>query len=52
MNRKRMSSIKFAGIAAVVLLAVGIVTMVRRGHVPRAEASAFEPEALKDFKKP
>ena len=47
-----MSSIKFAGIAAVVLLAVGIVTMVRRGHVPRAEASAFEPEALKDFKKP
>jgi len=47
-----MSSIKIAGIAAVVLLAVGIVAMVRRGHVPRAEASIFEPEALKDFKKP
>jgi len=47
-----MSSIKIAGIAAVVLLAAGIVAMVRLGRVQPAEMSTFEPENMKDFKKP
>ena len=46
-----MSSIKIAGIAAVVLLA-GFVAMVRHGRVQPAEISTFEPENMKDFKKP
>src|SRR5437867_11180483 len=47
-----MSSIKFAGIAAVVLLAAGVVSMMRHGRSQPAELSTFEPENLKDFKKP
>jgi peptide methionine sulfoxide reductase msrA/msrB len=47
-----MSSIKIAGIAAVVLLAAGLVGMVRHGRVQPAEISTFEPENMKDFKKP
>jgi peptide methionine sulfoxide reductase msrA/msrB len=47
-----MSSIKIAGIAAVVLLAVGVVAMMRHGRVQPAEVSTFEPENMKDFKKP
>src|SRR5216110_2770323 len=47
-----MSLIKIAGIAAVVLLAVGFVAMVRHGRVQPAEISIFEPENMKDFKKP
>src|SRR6058998_1841872 len=47
-----MSSIKIAGIAAVVLLAAGLVAMVRHGRVQPAETSTFEPENMKDFKKP
>src|SRR5216117_4568803 len=47
-----MSSIKIAGIAAVVLLAAGLVAMVRHGRAQPAETSTFEPENMKDFKKP
>src|SRR2546426_9717415 len=47
-----MSSIKIAGIAAVVLLAVGLVAMVRHGRAQPAETPTFEPESMKDFKKP
>ena len=47
-----MSSIKIAGIAAVVLLAAGLVAMVRHGRAHPAEISTFEPENMKDFKKP
>jgi len=49
-----MSSIKIAGIATVVLLAAGLVAMVRHGRVQPAETSTFtfEPETMKDFKKP
>ena len=47
-----MSSIKIAGIAAVVLLAAGLVAMVRHGRAQPADISTFEPENMKDFKKP
>src|SRR5207253_11430057 len=47
-----MSSIKIAGIAAVVLLAAGLVAMVRHGRAQPTEISTFEPENMKDFKKP
>ena len=47
-----MSSIKIAGIAAVVLLAAGLVAMVRHGRAQPAKTSTFEPESMKDFKKP
>ena len=47
-----MSSIKIAGVAAVVLLAAGLVEMVRHGRAQPAETSTFEPESMKDFKKP
>src|SRR5437016_14463384 len=47
-----MSSIKIAGIAAVVLLAAGLVAMVRHGRAQPAETATFEPENMKDFKKP
>ncbi len=47
-----MSSIKIAGIAAVVFLAAGLVAMVRHGRAQPAEISTFEPEKMKDFKKP
>jgi len=47
-----MSLIKIVGIAAVVLLAAGLVAMVRHGRAQLAETSTFEPEKMKDFKKP
>src|SRR5258708_36204756 len=47
-----MSLIKIAGITAVVLLAAGFVAMVRHGRAHSAEISTFEPENMKDFKKP
>ena len=47
-----MSSIKIAGIAAVVLLAAGLVAMVRQGRAQPAEISSFKPDNMKDFKKP
>src|SRR6266699_2690394 len=47
-----MSSIKIAGIAAAVLLAAGIVAMKRHGRAQPADISTYEPENMKDFKKP
>src|SRR5438445_4546808 len=47
-----MSSIKIAGIGAAVLLVAGLVAMVRHGRAQPAETSTFEPESMKDFKKP
>jgi len=47
-----MSSIRIAAIVIVVLLAAGLVAMVRHGHAQPAELSAFEPQNMKDFKKP
>ena len=47
-----MSSIKIAGITAAVLLAAGLVAMVRHGRSQPAKISTFEPESMKDFKKP
>src|SRR5712671_2403054 len=47
-----MTSIKIAGIAVAVLLAVGLVAMVRHGRAQTADTSTFEPENMKDFKKP
>jgi peptide methionine sulfoxide reductase msrA/msrB len=48
-----MTSIKIAGIAAVVLLAAGLAATVRRGaSAPSTELSTFEAENMKDFKKP
>jgi len=47
-----MGTIKIAGIAVAVLLAVGLVAMVRHGRAQPADTSTFEPENMKDFKKP
>src|SRR5213594_3990409 len=47
-----MPSIKIVGIATVALLAAGFVAMVRHGREQPAEISTFEPENMKDFKKP
>ena len=47
-----MSSIKIAGIAVVVLLAAGFVARVRQASAHPAELSTFEPENMKNFKKP
>ena len=43
---------KFAGVAFVALLAAGLVTMVRHGRAEAVESSTFNPETMKDFKKP
>jgi hypothetical protein len=47
-----MPSIKIAVFAATVLLAAGIVAMVRQGRAEPADRSAYEPENMNDFKKP
>ena len=48
-----MNSVKYLGIAVAVLLAAGIVVMVRRAKAaPPTAVSTFEPETMKDFKKP
>ena len=47
-----MPSIKIAAIAAAVLLAAGIVAMVRHGRPQPADISTYEPERMKEFKKP
>src|SRR5260370_2981267 len=47
-----MSSIRLAAIIAIVLLAAAVVTVVRRGRAQAAEISTFEPQVMKDFKKP
>src|SRR5216110_2810251 len=47
-----MSSIKIAGIAAAVLLAAGVVALVRHGRAQPAGNANYEPKNMKDFKKP
>jgi peptide methionine sulfoxide reductase msrA/msrB len=47
-----MFSIKTAAITAAVLLAAGVVTVVRQGRAQPANISTYEPERMKDFKKP
>ena len=48
-----MNSVKLLGITVAVLLAAGVVAMVRRAKaVPAAAVSTFEPGTMKDFKKP
>src|SRR5437867_9288066 len=47
-----MSSIKIAVIGALVLLAAGLVVIMRHGHVQPPELSTFEPQRMNDFKKP
>src|SRR5437899_12304327 len=47
-----MPSIKIVAIAAAVLLAAGIFAMLRHGHPQPADISTYEPERMKDFKKP
>jgi len=47
-----MSSTPIAGIAAAVLLAAGLVAVVRLGRAQPIEAATFEPDNMKAFKKP
>jgi methionine-R-sulfoxide reductase len=47
-----MCSIRITTIVTVVLLAAGLVVIVRHGRPQPAEISTFEPELIKDFKKP
>jgi len=47
-----MTSIKIAALAAAVLLAVGLAVVVRQGRAQPANNSTYDPEHMKDFKKP
>ena len=47
-----MSSVKLGVIVVVVMLAVGIAAIVRHGPAQPADISTYEPERMKDFKKP
>ena len=48
-----MSLIKIAGIVAAVLLVAGIIVLARHtGRASQSDISTFEPESMKDFKKP
>src|SRR3979411_2919824 len=47
-----MHSIKIAAIAAAVLLAAGIVAIVRHGRAQPAGLSTYEHEHMKDLKNP
>jgi peptide methionine sulfoxide reductase msrA/msrB len=47
-----MSSIRIAAIVIAGVVAVGLTALVRHGRAQSAEPPAFEPEKMKDFKKP
>jgi peptide methionine sulfoxide reductase msrA/msrB len=47
-----MCPIRIAAISVAVLLAAGIAAVVRQGRAQPANTSAYEPERMKDFKKP
>jgi peptide methionine sulfoxide reductase msrA/msrB len=47
-----MISIRNAGLAAAVLLAVVLLVVVRQGRTQPTNISTYEPERMKDFKKP
>src|SRR6516165_3224667 len=47
-----MSSIRTAAVVMVVLAVAGLTTLVWHGRAQSAELPAFEPEKMKEFKKP
>src|SRR5437660_1090616 len=47
-----MASSRMSAMAAAVILAAGIVAMVRHGRLRPEDISTYEPERMKDFKKP
>jgi len=47
-----MSSMRIAAIVAGILLVAALLMIVHHGHAQPAETSTFEPENMKDFKKP
>src|SRR5271155_3257840 len=47
-----MPSIKITAIAAAILLAGGLLIVMRQGRAQPANISTYEPERMKDFKKP
>jgi len=47
-----MPSIKIAAIAAAILLAGGLLVVMRQGRAQPTNFSAYEPERMKDFTKP
>src|SRR5260221_17231 len=47
-----MRLIQIAAVAAAVMLAAGIAALIRSGHPPPTDISNYEPEPMKDFKKP
>ena len=47
-----MPSIKLLGLAAVIVAAAGIAVLARHGNAQPAATTTYEPEHMKDFKKP
>src|SRR6266536_2532336 len=47
-----MHLVRIAGIAVAVLVAAVIVAMVRQGRARPSATTTYEPEHMKDFKKP
>ena len=47
-----MSSMRIAVVVTGVLLVAGLAALVRQGHAQSTEPSTFEPDKMKDFKKP
>lgn len=47
-----MSSLKFAGIAIAVIVALGIIAFVHPSHARTTNTVNYQPETMKDFKKP
>jgi len=51
-HQMTLSPIKVAAVAAGLVLAAGLVVFVRPGRAQPAEPSNFQPDTMKDFKKP
>jgi peptide methionine sulfoxide reductase msrA/msrB len=47
-----MSSLRIAALVAGILLAAGLIVIARHGRTQPPETSNFEPDIMKDFKKP
>ena len=47
-----MSPVRILAVAIGILLAAGLVVLVRHEHAQTPEASTFEPGNMKEFKKP
>ncbi len=47
-----MSPVRILALVTGILLAAGLVVLVRHGHAQARETSAFEPGNMKEFKKP